>query len=263
MSNPYLPFGDTPIPHARLRLYCLPHAGGAASAYRGWRDALGPTVDVQPVQLPGREELFRTEMPADVETLVELLGASLGPDLVRPFVLFGHSMGALIAAELVAWLHRHRRPLPDLLIASGQSGSLDPSREVRELLDADDDQLAREVHGLGGTDPIVLADPQLRGIVLEVLRRDLELLSRYRRTFARLPVAIVALGGRDDISVPVEELQLWRANTIGRCDIHTFPGGHFFIHDQVPALAALLEQHLATDRSVAPPEAPSSSRHGR
>ena len=38
---------------ARLRLFCLPYAGGAASAYRAWPRALPADVEVCAVQLPG------------------------------------------------------------------------------------------------------------------------------------------------------------------------------------------------------------------
>ncbi len=40
---------------ARLRLFCFPNAGGGASAYIPWIGALAPTIEVHPVQLPGRE----------------------------------------------------------------------------------------------------------------------------------------------------------------------------------------------------------------
>ena len=33
-----------PNPRARLRLFCIAHAGGGASAFRGWADALPPEV---------------------------------------------------------------------------------------------------------------------------------------------------------------------------------------------------------------------------
>ena len=38
-----------------LRLFCLPCAGGGASAFRAWRDGLPASIDLCPVQLPGRE----------------------------------------------------------------------------------------------------------------------------------------------------------------------------------------------------------------
>ncbi|HEX2514627.1 MAG TPA: thioesterase domain-containing protein, partial [Chloroflexota bacterium] len=44
-----------PRREARVRLLCLPYAGGGASAFRHWPDALTSSIEVCPVQLPGRE----------------------------------------------------------------------------------------------------------------------------------------------------------------------------------------------------------------
>lgn len=49
---------------ARLRLFCFHHAGGAASAFAGWQEALGPDVSVVPVQLPGRRPASASRAPA-------------------------------------------------------------------------------------------------------------------------------------------------------------------------------------------------------
>ncbi|HEX4591042.1 MAG TPA: thioesterase domain-containing protein, partial [Gemmataceae bacterium] len=46
-------------PAARVRLACLPFAGGGAGAYRTWADDLPLTVEVCAVQPPGRETRFR------------------------------------------------------------------------------------------------------------------------------------------------------------------------------------------------------------
>ncbi len=51
--NPWiLPF--RPVPRPRVRLFCLPFAGGSAGVYRAWADHLPLDVEVLGVQLPGR-----------------------------------------------------------------------------------------------------------------------------------------------------------------------------------------------------------------
>ncbi|MGA8518751.1 MAG: alpha/beta fold hydrolase, partial [Pseudonocardiaceae bacterium] len=89
-----------PRPAARLRLICLPAAGGGASRYRDWPAHLPDGVEVVSVQLPGRENRF-DEQPIDsMDQLVGSLLDGLAGNLIAPFALFGHSMGALIAFEL-------------------------------------------------------------------------------------------------------------------------------------------------------------------
>src|SRR5271165_4740939 len=89
-----------PRAHARLRLFCLPFAGGGASSYRIWADELPSHIEVMPVQFPGREERFREEPIQRMEDLVESLVEALLPFTSSlPFAFFGHSLGAIVALE--------------------------------------------------------------------------------------------------------------------------------------------------------------------
>ncbi|NUT52800.1 MAG: thioesterase, partial [Saccharothrix sp.] len=123
---------------AAVRLFCLPHAGAGASAFRRWRDVFPPGVDVQPVQLPGREDRIGEPPATDAHALVEELASALAGAADRPFVLFGHSMGALLAAELA------RRLPPTLLVLSGRAAPVElPPREaeLRRVMAATDEEV--------------------------------------------------------------------------------------------------------------------------
>lgn len=103
---------------ARLRLICLPYAGGNASAYRQWQGYLPGDVEILAVQLPGREDRFSEPAIASVDVLVDGLVDGLSTYRDQPFALFEHSMGALIAFELARRL-RTIRLEPVHLFASG------------------------------------------------------------------------------------------------------------------------------------------------
>src|SRR5262249_23742176 len=91
-----------------FRIFCLPYAGGASDLFREWRKALAPTIQVCPIELPGRGGRSEEEPHTDLTGLVEILGSELRSRLDRPFALFGHSMGAVIAFELARYLRRER-----------------------------------------------------------------------------------------------------------------------------------------------------------
>ena len=90
----------------RLRLFCLPYAGGVSESVFGrWGQLLPPCVQVCPVELPGRGRR-RGEAPAED-------AAALAADLLRglpigsrgdgtPYALFGACLGGIVAYELAA-----------------------------------------------------------------------------------------------------------------------------------------------------------------
>ena len=69
-------------------------------------------VQLFAAQMPGREERFVEPPLRDLDTVLRHLAAAIEPLLDRPFVFFGHSLGALIAYELTQLLRARGRPMP-------------------------------------------------------------------------------------------------------------------------------------------------------
>src|SRR5262245_44114205 len=109
-----------PRPSARLRLYCLPYAGSGAAVYRPWAALLPSTIDLRLVQLPGREARLREPAYTRMDALIEALAPAVASEIDRPYVLFGHSMGALVVFELARALRRLDLPSPTCLFVSGR-----------------------------------------------------------------------------------------------------------------------------------------------
>src|SRR5262245_29487970 len=113
---------------ARLRLVCLPYAGGGASLFRLWPEGLPAVVEVCAIQLPGRETRLREPAHRHVGPLVVELAEALARSLEPPLAIFGHSMGALIGFELARQMRRRGMNGPQLLIASGRGAPQLPLR---------------------------------------------------------------------------------------------------------------------------------------
>src|SRR5215217_879306 len=107
-------------PDTSMRLFCFPYAGGTAANFRSWQDAFPSSIQVLPVQLPGRGERLSEPAFKHLPDMIEVLGPALLPYFNKPFTFFGHSMGALITIELTRWLRRTGNPLPLQLFISGR-----------------------------------------------------------------------------------------------------------------------------------------------
>jgi medium-chain acyl-[acyl-carrier-protein] hydrolase len=250
--NPWL-VRPRPNPAAALRLFCLPHAGGAASLYRQWPDRLPAGVEVCAVQLPGRESRFREPLFARWQPLVAALAESLRAAIDRPYAVFGHSMGALVAFELVRHLRRLGMPQPAHLLVSGHPA---PHRRPDEpvIHALPDPQFVAELRQRNGTPDIVLDDAELMQLFLPLLRADFAVCETYVfQSDQPLDCPITAFGGLDDTPVTPERIDAWRELTTAAFERHMFPGDHFFHTTSrvglLDRISQVLRRHLGEEPS--------------
>jgi medium-chain acyl-[acyl-carrier-protein] hydrolase len=226
---------------ARMRLVCLPYAGGAAHMYQGWQEAL-PEVEVCAVELPGRWNRVREEPYTSLDSLVgDLLAVSRAlPPLATAY--FGYSFGALIAFELARRMDRQSTE-PGLLLAARRPPRHPGNPDVLKVSDA---QLVSYVASAYGPIPgPLLADPEMRRIVLRATRADLLCAESYRYQAAEpLHCPLRVFGGNEDRSAPLGELAGWAAETTGSFRLDALSGGHFFIRDRRDELLRGVREHL-------------------
>lgn len=239
-TPPLSPIVMRPRPGRRVRLYCVPPAGAGASMFAQWPGHLPDHVEVRAVQLPGRESAARVPPIRDMTTLVDALDSMLAAEPPGPFFLFGHSMGARIAFALARRLRRRGAPGPRALILSA-SGVPPEAGEYPFYLDPrlPDDELLRRLVELGGMPPGLVDDEQLLRRLLFSLRADLEVVQHARfPPEPPLSCPILALAADDDRLVAPDEVAAWRAHTSAAFTMRTFPGDHFYLLNELPALIA-------------------------
>ncbi len=243
-----------PQPEAQLRLICFPHGGGGPQIYRAWAEFLSPQIEVIAVNLPGRGRRFRDPLLTQMEQVSQALVQDLLPYVDKPFALFGHSVGALIAYDVARTLAETEMILPLRLIVSAhhaphQVQSTDPLYGLPDL------DLIDTVRQLNWLDPEVLQDPELLNLILPPLRADFQLSETYYLSEATdpLPIPISALAGYQDTSVPVQAMAEWRAYTSQLCSTVPFPGDHFFTQTHTSDVLSYIAQVLHHDLTTQPP----------
>ncbi|MFG2121401.1 thioesterase II family protein [Streptomyces sp. NPDC048710] len=247
-------------PGSPVRLLCFHHAGGGASAFASWPRALGPRWQPLGVRLPGRETRLHEARITRHEALLDRLDDDLGPLLDAPYLLYGHSLGGLVAYAFAGRQARRGRPPLAVLV-----GACPPPHVVPALAltgDTDDRRLLAELSRLGGLPAEVLSRAGLLRRTLDVIRDDLRLAKSLRTAcHDRLAVPLFAFAGdRDPVAGPATMLG-WARYTTGPFHCHEVPAGHFFHTD--PDFLALLRTHLARLPTGSPRTFPESSTDHR
>ncbi|MGK4578837.1 thioesterase II family protein [Kitasatospora sp. HPMI-4] len=229
-------------PDSKVRLLCLPHAGGSASFYFPVSAALSPRIEVLTVQYPGRQDRRSEPGIGTIAELADQVHRMVRTLDDRPLGIFGHSMGAILGFELARRLEADGRP-PAVLFASGRRGPGTHREESVHL--RDDEGLVADLKDLSGTNTALLGDEEILRMILPAIRNDYRAIETYRRTPGEpLSTPIVALTGDDDPKATVEEVKAWAEETTGEFSLRVFAGGHFYLAAHQQAVLSEITDQL-------------------
>lgn len=242
----------------RLRLLCVPYGGGSTLVFQGWQAFFPDDVEVCPVSLPGRGDRLGEPLVPDVYQLVDDLEEEVLRSVDTPFVLYGHSFGALIGYLL--GLRLQARGLTSLrhlcvgafsspggrgnpfqleclaeIAAAGYPGM--PSTEDIQALDTDD---LRRLAAILRFPLRPAMDRSFLRMALPVLVNDIRLVGSFRHEDAvPLDVPITAVHGSGDDRVEEQQMRDWKRWTTRDLDFHVLDGDHFFLHPDQQRAALL------------------------
>lgn len=249
MTRHFLRF-FSPATASKPLLVCLPYAGGGASVFRAWSTLFDAQIAVAAVQYPGREDRYTEATIDDMPHLLTALVAELQSEVAtRPYALLGHSMGGAIAYELAVRLDALGMP-PRHLFISGRQPPRYHSRDSTVHRSSDSDILA-ELRRLNPRNDALVASPELAALLVPIIRSDYRLIENYRphdTPVIRCPIDV--LTGRDDTDLPDEQACAWADYTSASCQVHIFPGDHFFINQQRDAVVNTVQRVFLASLSL-------------
>ncbi|WP_150879576.1 thioesterase II family protein [Staphylococcus aureus] len=228
-----------PNPNANARLFCLPFAGIGASAYRFW-PTISEKFEICPIQVPGRENRFKENGYDKIEELSNDLLNELIPYIDRPYVIFGHCMGALLAYELILQMMKRNIRMPDHFYVSASRAPHSKHRGNIHL-DLTDDELTDILI----SNSIESHDPELLRLLMpntiQLLRKDLAMCDRYQPEQQKIEVPITTFTWRNDQNVTFNELISWRSYS----DIREYflDGNHFSVQNSSSMILPIIDNN--------------------
>lgn len=226
----------------------FPFAGGNEYAY----DQMGifQAFDRKPARLPGRGSRIGENLQRSIRGLVKDFWACPNFDPNRPYFLYGHSMGSLLAYEVALECKRKEIPAPLFLMVSGrQAPKFGDKHELpRHLMTKT--SFWNELKSYGGIPQALFDEPELLDFFEPVIRADFEAVYHYSQVDnLKLDIPVIALAGEGE-NISDIELSSWREVTSGSFRSMKLPGNHFFIFDHGPKLRELIEETVMSTSKV-------------
>jgi len=229
----------------KIKLFCLPYAGGAAGLYDKWNAKLTNKIECCPIDLAGRGNRFTDKPYASLEAAVEDIYGRIKNDISKfEYAVFGHSMGALLAYELIQKIQEKGENKPLHVFFSGRKPVHIPKTE-KFYRDMNDLEFQDAVLSLGVTPPEIFKNLELKEIFIPLLRSDFIIAETFvkRQTIIPLECNITALIGEEE-DISYEEAEQWKYHTTEKCSVHYIEGGHFFLLDQQQEVIDIINSNL-------------------
>ncbi len=225
-------------------MFCLPYAGGGASVYNPWSHSFPDSIELQAVQLPGRESRYNEARFTEIHETAKALADSIKPYLDRPYALFGYSMGALVAFELIRELRRRGEPLPIQLFTAAMRAPQTPPI-CPSLTDLPLDSFLEKMRHYYDPPQDAWNLPELLEIILPTLRADMKMCDGYIHNLEPpFECPIHAFAGQHDRCSPPAIIREWRQQTTGDFSMDVFDGTHFFINTALDDLQRIVISRL-------------------
>lgn len=238
-------------PQATTRLVCFHDAGGSISLFDTWDQLLGDEVEVICVQLPGRgdrtDEAPYTNITDYINTYIPLLKKVLEG---KPFAVFGHSMGGLLAFETVRQLqYLYHMNATSLIISGTPCLKGYTNHFVNDLFKGScslEDFVSLLPSGLN----IDLSNDYHRKMI-ETMRADFELIHSYQyRDGEKLHANITAFSATRDDRVSHTDVAAWKTETSGTFQLEIVEGEHNFVYTDKCAVISAVRQTLGIQSGV-------------
>lgn len=212
-----------------MKIYLLSYAGGSSISYMSWRSYFkNHTLELLDYKGHG----LREKETAD--SRLEDIAADIAEQIAstfnnEEFVVFGHSMGGMIAWLTTKVLTARYKIQPETLVVSACPAPVDFSI----ILPIQESEILEILRNYNHVSLQTLQSNYFRERVFPVIKHDFALVSQYRfdGNYECLSLPAYVCYGMQDELAPIETMRRWEEFTTKECQFLAFEGKHFYFNE--------------------------------
>ncbi|WP_289391597.1 thioesterase domain-containing protein [uncultured Phocaeicola sp.] len=232
----------------KIKLFCLPYAGGSSTMFMKWKTKLSSRIELTPIELSGRgsrinEECFNN-FDCMMDDIVDNVVRKL--DQGTQFSLLGHSMGCLLAFELYYRLKDLGYSATHVFLLGNHAPHEMNNEKKIDLFS--EEALLNKLTVYGEEICMIMEDEEIKAFFLPIIRSDFEVLQsyKYRKYRKKIECECTIINGNKDLSIADYNLDDWRDYISSSCCCYfeTIPGGHFFVQDKYEDVVNIVNKRI-------------------
>lgn len=222
----------------------IPFAGGSGLSFEALRRAVGDYMPVIGVTYNGRYQKNVTPAPGTVEAMANEVIALIDNQAAREVIVFGYSLGAIVAYEVARRKHEFGTRLISLVVAACRAPHLFNCAQV--TLDESEEVFVQTVSRFGAIPDFMLKHSAAKARMLPSLIKDFHAAAKYRHIPGEpLDVPMMVLGGKEDPFAPIQDVIAWKEHSHNFVRLEFFEGSHFFLTQHIPAITQLITEFVS------------------
>ena len=219
----------------------IPFAGGSGLSFETLRRAVGTYMPVIGVTYTGRYQKNVTQAPGTVDAMANEVIALIDSLAASEVIIFGYSLGAIVAYEVARRQHEFGPRLIKLVVAACRAPRVFSCAQV--TLDDTEEVFIQTVSRFGAIPDFMLKHSAAKNRMLPSLIKDFQAAALYRHVpGAPLDVPMMVLGGSEDPFAPVQDVMAWKEHSHNFVCLEFFEGNHFFLTQHIPAITKMITE---------------------
>lgn len=238
----------------KVKIFALPFGGGNKYSYRALERLVPDNFEWETIELPGRGVRIGEPLLTDIHAMAEDAFKQIRLRLYNAdYLLYGHSMGTLLAYELTKKICFSGLPRPACLFLTGREAP--GVNSERKIADYEKNAFWQEVEKLGGLPKEISGNNELKDFFEPVLRSDFKAIEEYvyQAMEQPFPVPVFIRYGKEE-GISCVDIAGWQKETAFPLDAHVFPGDHFFIFQHPEQLMMEMSKAYSVSKTRLYPE---------